>query len=120
MTSLDAYEDFVVGLASPNSMRDFESKLLTGGLGLGGEAGEVADTVKKIVFHGMDLTEEVRDKVLKELGDVMWYVAFTAKALDSDIQEIIDLNVAKLSERYKSGKFSKAEFMKKEDAKPPE
>lgn len=115
--SLRDYEEFVMGLASPNSTKSFDAKLATGGLGLGGEAGEVADTIKKILFHEMEVTSEVRVKLLKELGDVLWYVAFTARTLDSDIQEIMGMNVAKLSERYSSGAFSKEEFMKKEDAK---
>jgi NTP pyrophosphatase (non-canonical NTP hydrolase) len=115
--TLDEYRDFVVGLASPNSTASFEAGLTTGGLGLAGEAGEVADVVKKIVFHGMDYTDEVRDRMIKELGDVMWYVAFTASVLDCSIDEIIDANVKKLQARYKGGKFSKEEFMKKELAK---
>jgi NTP pyrophosphatase (non-canonical NTP hydrolase) len=94
-----------------------ESKMGTGGLGLAGEAGEVADIVKKIIFHEMELTEEVRAKLLKECGDVMWYLAFTARALGSSLQEVIDMNHEKLSARYKSGKFSHEEFMQKETAK---
>ena len=115
---LSEYENFVLGLAFPRSMASMEAKLGTGGLGLAGEAGEVADIAKKILFHEMELTDEVRMKLLKECGDVMWYVAFTACALGSSIQEVIDMNVEKLSARYKSGQFSKEEFMQKELAKP--
>ena len=117
MITLEEYCDFVDGLASPNSMASFEAKLTTGGLGIAGEAGEVADIVKKIVFHGMDYTDEVRDRIIKELGDVMWYIAFTANTISCPIDEIIDANVEKLQDRYKSGKFSREEFMKKEQAK---
>ena len=116
-TSLSNYEEFVLSLASPRSTKDFEAKLATGGLGLAGEAGEVADTVKKVLFHELDVTEEVRDRLLGELSDIMWYVAFTARALNSSVQEVIEINVAKLSERYKSGAFSKEEALSKERLK---
>lgn len=120
--TLEQYADFVTQLASKKSMRDFESKLGTGGLGLAGEAGEVADIAKKVLFHdGMEFTPEVREKLIKELGDVMWYVAFTCRnVLEMTLEEVIDRNVTKLMDRYKSGKFSADEFMAKERAKGAE
>ena len=60
-------------------METFESRLATGGLGLAGEGGEAADLVKKLLFHGLEFTDEIRDKMVKELGDIMFYVAFTGK-----------------------------------------
>lgn len=115
--NLKEYCEFVEGLASDNSTRNLNARLLTSGLGLTGEAGEVADIVKKVVFHGMDYNDEIKDKLIEELGDVMWYVAFAANTLDCTIDEIIDINVEKLNARYKTGKFSKEEFMEKELAK---
>lgn len=115
---LTDYEDFVSGLISDLSKESFQSFLGTGGLGLAGEAGEVADIAKKVLYHGMDWTPEVCAKVKKELGDIMWYVALTARHVcNSSIEEIINLNIEKLSARYTTGKFSKEEFMKKELAK---
>lgn len=114
-TSLSEYEDFVTGLASPKSMETFQSRLATAGLGLAGEGGEIADLIKKILFHGLEYTDEVRDKLIKELGDVMWYVAFAARnVVGISIQEIIDKNVEKLQARYPKGEFSVEDFMKKE------
>jgi len=99
-------------------MRDFESKIATGGLGMVSEGGEFADVVKKILFHEMEYNEEVRQRLIKELGDVMWYVAFTARnVLDISIKEIIEANIEKLSARYPSGKFSHKDFMRKEQKK---
>ncbi len=113
--TLDEYEEFVTGLASEYTMKDFHSKLGTAGLGLGGEGGEVADIAKKVLYHGMEWNEEVRQKVIKELGDVLWYVAFAARnVVNMSFEEIIATNVAKLQARYKTGKFSTAEFMEKE------
>jgi NTP pyrophosphatase (non-canonical NTP hydrolase) len=115
--SLKRYQKFVVSLASADSTRTAERRLGTSGLGLAGEAGEFADVIKKILYHGMDLNEEVHDRLVKELGDVMWYVTFAADTLQVDLQEIIDRNVEKLSARYPSGKFSHKDFMRKERAK---
>ena len=116
--TLEEYCDFVASIASKDSMKDFESKLGTGALGLAGESGEVADMAKKVLFHGMEWNEETKKKVFKELGDVLWYVAFTARnVLEVSIEEIIDANVAKLQDRYKGGKFTTEEFMAKENAK---
>lgn len=77
--TLEEYCDFVVSKASERSTRDFESAIGTSGLGIAGEAGEIADLTKKVLFHGMEFTEEVRQKMIKELGDVLWYSAFLAR-----------------------------------------
>lgn len=115
---LESYADFVTQLASERSMRDFESKLGTGGLGLAGEAGEVADLTKKILFHGMEWNEDVRQKLKKEMGDVLWYAAFVIRnVLGMTFEEVLDANEQKLLERYKGGVFSTAEFMAKESQK---
>jgi NTP pyrophosphatase (non-canonical NTP hydrolase) len=66
----------------------------------------------------MEWNEEVRAKLVKELGDVMWYVAFIARnVLDVTVKDILEANVEKLNQRYKSGKFTTREFMAKEDCK---
>lgn len=115
--TLEEYCDFVVSKASERSTRDFESAIGTSGLGIAGEAGEIADLTKKVLFHGMEFTEEVRNKFIKELGDVMWYAAFLARVvLQVKIEDVIDANVEKLNARYKEG-FTTAEFMAKEDCK---
>lgn len=70
------------------------------GLGIAGEAGEVADYVKKVVFHGHALD---RDKLRKELGDVLWYVAVLSRAVDLDLLEVAEANIVKLRLRYPDG-----------------
>lgn len=69
-------------------------------LGIAGEAGEVADLVKKIVGHGHDFD---RKKFVKELGDVLWYVAVIAKKKGITLEEIADMNIKKLASRYPEG-----------------
>lgn len=116
--SLEQYCDFVESMVSDESSKDFASKLGTAGLGLAGEAGEVADIIKKILFQGKELDENVRRGLISEVGDVLWYVAFTCRCvLDVPMQEVFEQNIIKLKERYKEGKFTVAEFQKKEKKK---
>lgn len=69
-------------------------------LGLAGEAGEVVELVKKYLGHGHDFD---RDKLSKELGDVLWYVATLADACGLDLAEIAQKNIDKLKARYPEG-----------------
>jgi NTP pyrophosphatase (non-canonical NTP hydrolase) len=73
-------------------------------LGLAGEAGEVADKLKKVIRDNDGvLTDPVRDAVAKELGDVLWYVSVLAKELDYDLESIAKANVEKLLSRQQRG-----------------
>lgn len=69
-------------------------------LGLCGEAGEFAEKVKKMYRDdGSVLTEERRVLMLKELGDVMWYLSACAKELGSSSAEVAKMNIDKLRSR---------------------
>jgi NTP pyrophosphatase (non-canonical NTP hydrolase) len=69
-------------------------------LGLCGEAGEVADKVKKVLRdQGGHFDSQVRDDLLLELGDVLWYVAQLATELDLNLDAIAEANLAKLASR---------------------
>lgn len=74
--------------------------LANAGLGLTGEAGEAADLIKKHLFHGHELDKEA---LVKELGDVLWYVALAADLIGVKLADIMLLNVAKLRARYPEG-----------------
>lgn len=78
--------------------------------GLAGEAGEVADMWKKIKFHSLDYNDETREKLIKELGDICWYLFSVADVLDISVEEIINKNIEKLKARHSHG-FS-PEYMK--------
>ena len=70
-------------------------------LGLAGEAGEVANIVKKIQRdHEGILTDETRGKLKDELGDVLWYISACADELGLKLQEIAEYNVNKLAKRH--------------------
>lgn len=76
-------------MATPN--------ILHGALGLGTEAAEIQDAVKKSVFYGkpFDLVN-----LKEELGDCLWYIAILARECDCTIEEIMETNIAKLRARY--------------------
>ncbi len=69
-------------------------------LGLSGEAGEFADTVKKHLFHGHPLD---REELLKEVGDILWYAALACDALDASLGAVMAANIEKLRRRYPEG-----------------
>jgi NTP pyrophosphatase (non-canonical NTP hydrolase) len=75
-------------------------KLGLGALGLAGESGEVVDLIKKVLYHGKPLEKE---KLIKELGDVHWYLEYLAATLGTTTEEIQAANVAKLRARYPEG-----------------
>ncbi len=79
------------------------SRLLTASIGLSGEVGEFNDIVKKCVFQGKEMDEDIVTHLKSELGDVMWYVAQGCLALGTNIEELIDINTAKLKDRYPGG-----------------
>ena len=82
-------------LAEPHRER-----LLVQALGLCGEAGEVADMMKKWAWHDKPLN---RERMIDELGDVLWYVSDLASALNLSLDGIATHNVAKLRRRYPDG-----------------
>lgn len=70
-------------------------------LGLAGEAGEVANIVKKIQRdHGGTINDEIRGKLKDELGDVLWYISACADELGITLSEIAEYNVDKLAKRH--------------------
>ena len=74
--------------------------LINGVMGLCGESGEAIDIVKKWLAQGHELDKE---KLAKELGDICWYLAETATALDLPLEDIMIANTEKLKKRYPAG-----------------
>lgn len=86
----------------------FEQKdlILNASLGLSGEVGEVNDIIKKYMYHGHKLDDDMKEKIILELGDVCWYVALMAWAIDkTKFEDVLNKNIAKLEKRY-HGEFS--------------
>ncbi len=86
--------------------------LINGVMGLCGEAGEVIDVVKKHLAQGHPLD---REKLIKELGDVAWYLAETAHALDVSLEEVLRANIDKLKKRYPEGFASEKSINRSEE-----
>jgi NTP pyrophosphatase (non-canonical NTP hydrolase) len=74
--------------------------LCWGAMGISGEAGEVTDYLKKVVFHTHELDKL---KLAEELGDVLWYLACTAELISYDLEKIAEMNIEKLKKRYPGG-----------------
>ena len=123
MTKVDTekYLEFVEGVTSAPSLdwpvlaarlSELEvndanvSQLLTAALGLSAEAGEFTEVVKKIIFQGKPYNEDNVFHMKRELGDICWYLAQAFMALDTNFDEILDMNIEKLSARYPDGAFN--------------
>ena len=117
----EKYLDFVAGVTSPASsdlpqllsrMTELDvtddadvPRLLTAALGLSAEAGEFTEVVKKIILQGKPYNQDNVFHMKRELGDICWYLAQACMALDTTFDEVIEMNVDKLKERYPGGEF---------------
>jgi len=73
------------------------------GLGVAGEAGDVASCIKKVIFHK---NESLKDGVRENIGDMMWYVAMICNFYGWELEDILQENLEKLNRRYSSGRFT--------------
>ncbi|MEO7996822.1 MAG: nucleoside triphosphate pyrophosphohydrolase family protein [Gemmatimonadaceae bacterium] len=80
--------------------RTHEQQLANAALGLTGEAGEVAEVIKKHLFHATPLD---KDAIMKELGDCLWYIAAFGTVLGFSMDDIAQRNIDKLRKRYPEG-----------------
>ena len=97
------YDDFKDALDIMQEQGIEPSRLLTASVGLSGEVGEFNDIVKKILFQGKEIDEDTKKHLKSELSDICWYMVQAIKALDTSWEEIFDINIVKLSERYPGG-----------------
>ena len=99
------HEAFIYRLQELEGQGFHSERLLTAAVGLCAESGEFTEVVKKIVFQGKPVNEDNIFHLKRELGDVMWYLAQACMALDTTIDEVIEMNVDKLQARYPGGSF---------------
>ena len=78
-------------------------RLLTAALGICAEGGEFTEVVKKCLFQGKPMYEHTVYHLKRELGDVMWYISQACIALDTSIEDILEMNISKLEDRYPNG-----------------
>jgi len=81
-------------------------RLITAAFGLVSEGGEFTEQVKKVLFQGKSLSEELRTRLIKELGDVAWYWVNACTALGADPNEVLQINANKLKARFPEGHFT--------------
>ena len=123
MIDLNKYAEFVMAVTSRESREtqvfidklkeiqyDKDNKInmslmLTAIIGMTSEAGEAQEIMKKVLFQGKPFTEDTRQHLKKELGDVIWYWINACNALQLDPNEVVAENVKKLEARYPGGKF---------------
>ena len=99
-----------LAMTTLNQYKKKKDILINGVMGLCGEAGEAIDIVKKHLAQGHELD---REHLIKELGDIAWYLAETATALDVSLEEVLQGNIKKLKKRYPEG-FSVQDSMKRD------
>lgn len=80
------------------------------------ESGEVAGVVKKCLYHGHPFDEKKESKLIEELGDVMWHVAALASVYGLTLEDVAEINIAKLMKRYSRG-FTNEDSIKRIDVK---
>lgn len=96
--------DFKTYQTKANSTAIYDSKfsILYPTLGLAGEAGEVAEKVKKIIRDNKQIVDEKED-IAKELGDVLWYIAAIGRDIGYSLEVIAEMNLEKLADRKARG-----------------
>jgi NTP pyrophosphatase (non-canonical NTP hydrolase) len=108
-TTSPASSDFAALLARMTELEATNDadvpRLLTAALGMTAEAGEFTEVVKKIVMQGKPYNEENVFHMKRELGDICWYLAQACMALDTNFEEVLQMNYEKLSARYPEGAF---------------
>lgn len=105
--NVNEYQKLALRTLNPDlSKKDI---LINGVMGLCGESGEAIDIVKKHLAQGHPLD---KDALVRELGDIAWYLAETAYALDTDLSSVLEENIEKLRRRYPTG-FSTEKSIKR-------
>lgn len=107
--TLDGYQQDCRRTMSLETM-DEKTRHLFMSLALAGEAGELANRTKKVFFHGHPYDQE---KVVEELGDLLWYIAIYASEIGVSLSEVASRNLKKLNARYPEGFSSEASIQRK-------
>jgi len=108
-TTSPASSDFAVLLSRMTEL-EIENdanipRLMTAAFGMSAEAGEFTEVVKKIILQGKPYNEDNVFHLKRELGDICWYLAQACMALDTNFEEVLQMNYEKLSARYPEGTF---------------
>ena len=99
------FDAFIYRLQELNGENSDIQRLLTAAVGLSAESGEFTEIVKKIIFQGKPYNDDNIYHMKRELGDIMWYLAQACMALNTNFNEILEMNIDKLKSRYPGGEF---------------
>ena len=99
------FDAFIYRLQELNGENSDIHRLLTAAVGLSAESGEFTEIVKKIIFQGKPYNDDNIYHMKRELGDIMWYLAQACMALNTNFNEILEMNIDKLKSRYPGGEF---------------
>ncbi|MBO5379640.1 MAG: nucleoside triphosphate pyrophosphohydrolase family protein [Clostridia bacterium] len=108
--TINEYQELAMRTVNPKLNKD--EILINSVMGLCGESGEAIDIVKKWFAHGHELD---REHLKKELGDIAWYLAEAATALDITLESVLEANIEKLKKRYPEG-FETKRSIERDDA----
>ena len=108
--TINEYQQLAMTTLNPALSND--EILINGVMGLCGESVEAIDIVKKWFAQGHEL---YREKLIKELGDVAWYLAEIAHAIGVPLEDVLQRNIDKLKERYPDGFKTKDSINRKDD-----
>lgn len=96
--TINEYQELAMRTLNPEL--DRKDVLINSVMGLCGESGEAIDIVKKWMANGHELDKE---HLAKELGDIAWYLAEAATALEIPLEDVLQMNIDKLKKRYPEG-----------------
>ncbi len=97
-----------LGYEDPSLMR-----ILHGAIGISGEAGELMDSLKKVLMYGKPLD---KSHLKEECGDLLWYMSILLDEIDSNFEEVMQMNINKLKKRYPEG-FTEKDAVERKDKK---
>ncbi|MEA3272636.1 MAG: nucleoside triphosphate pyrophosphohydrolase family protein [Patescibacteria group bacterium] len=97
MSKLKQYQEFCK--QSAKKIENSKEEIMTWGLGISGEAGDVASCIKKTFAHDNDQRAGIRENI----GDTLWYTAMICNYFGWDLGEILDENTEKLRKRFPAG-----------------
>ena len=102
VSDLDMYQK----VAKTTAIYPREQAIIYPTLGLTGEAGEVANKVKKLIRDGYENNKDYREALSKEIGDCLWYISILADDIGFKLSDIANDNLNKLLDRANRGKLS--------------
>ena len=106
------YPSFVDGLRGYNDRMGLSGDILHSAVGISGEAGELLDHIKKVIWQGHCIE---CNYIIKELGDILFYLTSMCNCVGTDIDEVRKLNIEKLTKRYPGGVFDKERSVNRDE-----